>query len=164
MRKPKTHEKNRLEKARLKRHSPIPKLKLKRPADPEQAKEYLRELADHLSNQSPGSRRFRFIAFAIKKFLRNGAKGDISHELGLVYEVGRPRSFEERTGNLLLARQIQKLKRDGQTMSQIANHLKRDRRALERIYNDHLPRFHQEERSAPLDTDTRNTLRELKSP
>ena len=107
----KDHEKNRLKKARLKKLSRFPKnAKLKRPSDPEQAKEWLREVADHLSNHLNAGPCFRFVAYAIKKYLRHPKTLDLASELNLIYSPGRPRTFKERTEEQRRARRTHKLK------------------------------------------------------
>lgn len=157
----KDHEKNRLKKARLKKLSLFPKnTKLKRPSDPEQAKEWLRNVADHLSsfeNAGPG---YRFVAYAIKKNLRTGKPQDLGKELGLVYSAGHPRTFHERMTEQDRARKTHNLLRDGQTKSQIASQLNVDLRSLARTYKKYLPRFEKEEQMAPLDRAVRDVLRE----
>lgn len=85
-------EKDRLKKSRLKKVSGALKFKAFRPSSPKEAKEYLRAVADHLSNLPNASTRFRFVALGIKQFLRGTVP--LSHALGLAPKTttkrGRP--------------------------------------------------------------------------
>ena len=157
----KDHEKNRLKQARLKKLSLFPKTtKLKRPSDPEQAKAWLRNVADHLSSLINAGPSYRFVAYAIKKNLRTGDPKDLGKELGLVYPAGQPRTFRERMAEKDRARKTHNLLRDGQTKSQIANQLKVDLRSLRKTYKKYLPQFKKEEQTAPIDRGIRDLLRE----
>jgi gluconate kinase len=120
----KDHEKNRLRTARLKKLSRFPKsTKLKRPSDPEQAKEWLRDVADHLSNLSNAGPPFRFAAYAIKRFLRSNTR-NLSKELDLVSPRGRQRTFKERITEKDRARKTHRLIREGKTWPEIEKTLK----------------------------------------
>lgn len=57
---------------------------LPRPANHEEAREWLRELAEFISADPNASRRFRFIVMAIKKFIRKGDAGNLHEELRLI--------------------------------------------------------------------------------
>ena len=153
------HEKKRLKNARMKKLS-LFNTKLNRPSDPEQAKEWLRDVADHLSCFINGRSAYRFVAYAIKKNLRAGKPQNLGKELGLVYPAGHPSTFQERMAEQDRARMTHKLLRDGQTKSQIANQLKVDPRSLTRTYKKYLPRFKKEEQRAPIDRAVRDVLRE----
>jgi hypothetical protein len=155
----KGRERNRLKNARLKKQSLLAK-RFKRPSDPEQAKEWLTDVADHLSNSPNGGPSYRFIAYAIKKILRNDKPEDLGRELGLVYPPRRPRTFQERKAEMDSARKIEALIRTGKTWSQIEEKLDMDKRTLERIYQRHEDRFRKEDRLAPLDRAVREVLRE----
>jgi hypothetical protein len=157
----KDHEKNRLKNARLKKLSLLPKnKKLKRPSDPEQAKEWLRDVADHLSNRLNAGPGYRFVAYAIKRYLRDSKARDLHKELGLIYPPGKPRTFQERKEETDTARKIDVLIRAGETWPQVEEKLGMDRRTLERIYERHSARFRKEETRAPLDRAVREVLRE----
>jgi hypothetical protein len=156
----KDHEKTRLKNARLKKLSLFPKRKkLKRPSDPEQARKWLREVADHLSNFPNAGPGYRFVAYAIKRFLRSNTR-NLSKELGLIYPPGKPRTFQERSANMDTARKIDALIRAGEKWPQVEEKLGMDKRTLERIYERHSDRFREEERLAPLDRAVREVLRE----
>src|SRR5690349_696799 len=75
-----------------------------RPADPEEAKEWLRALADYLSALPKASRRLRFIAYAINEFL--SGKETLSKALGLTVKKkntrpGRPTTPPETVTRVL---------------------------------------------------------------
>src|SRR5262245_19697353 len=108
--------------ARGKRQSIIPK-SFKRPSDPKQAKQWLNDVADHLSNLPNAGPSYRFVAFAIKRTLRKGQPEDLCRELGLVYPPGRPRTFQERRSEMDIARKIDALRRNGVRMPQIEEKL-----------------------------------------
>lgn len=152
-------EKDRLSKARLKRNVHL-KLKMVRPLSPEEAKKFIRAVADHLSNLPNASHAFRFVAFAIKRFLRAPDKRNLSKELGLIYPAGKPLTFKKRTSDMDTARKIDALIRADQTWGQIEAKLEMDKRTLQRIYDRHSERFRKEEKSAPLDRAVREVLRE----
>jgi hypothetical protein len=161
----KDHEKNRLKKARLKKLSRFPKnAKLKRPSDPEQAKEWLREVADHLSNHLNAGPCFRFVAYAIKKYLRHPKTLDLASELTLIYPPGRPRTFKERTEEQRRARRTHKLRQAGKNMNQISKILKVPYRTLVRTYEKYLPDFEKEEAQSNVDRDFRTFLRSQRKP
>ena len=158
------HETNRLKNARLKKRALFPKSKkLKRPSDSEQAREWLRQVADHLSNFPNAGPAYRFVACAIKRFLR-GKPGNLSKELGLVSSPGRPRTFPERIAEKDRARKTHKLIRDGKTRAEIEEMLDIDQRTLWRTYEKFLPQFEEEERLAHLDRAVREVLRERPKP
>lgn len=108
----KEHERNRLKNARQKKLSLLPK-NMKRPSGPEQAKEWLRDVADHLSNRPNAGPGFRFVAYAIKRYLRDSKGRDLRKELGLIHPPGKPRTFQERTAEMNTARKIDVLIRAG---------------------------------------------------
>ena len=160
-RREKNHEKNRLKNARLKKLSLLPKnKKIRRPSDPVQAEEWLRDVADHLSNLPNASHGYRFVAYAIKRYLRNSEMRDLHKELCLVHPPGKRRTFPERIAELDWARKTHQLKRDGQSLSQIANQLETDLRTLRRRHKKFLPQFEKEELLAPLSQAVREVLRE----
>jgi hypothetical protein len=155
----KDRERNRLKNAPKKRQAVLPK-RFKRPSDPEQAREWLNDVADHLSslpNSGPSS---RFVAFAIKRTLRKRRPEDLSKELGLIYPPGRPRTFKDRRLDTDIARKIDALIRNGSRWPQIEEKLNMDRRTLERIYERHEARFRKEERLAQVGRAAREVLRE----
>lgn len=156
----KDHEITRLKNARLKKLSRLPKSKkLKRPSDSEQAREWLSQVADHLSsllNAGPG---YRFVAYAIKRFLRSNTR-DLSKELGIVSPPGRQRTFQERITEKDRARKTHRLIRDGKTWPEIEEKLDVDQRTLKRTYKKFLPQFEKEERLAPIERAVREVLRE----
>lgn len=86
-------EKNRLKNVRVRKPSLLPK-RFKRPSDPEQARKWLREVADHLSNFPNAGPGYRFVAYAIKKFLHAPGKMRLGDALGLKPRIdskrGRP--------------------------------------------------------------------------
>jgi len=154
------HEKNRLKNARLKKLSLFPKsARLKRPSDPEQAKEWLRQVADHLSNLINAGPGFRFVACAIKKYLRRPKTIELARELGLIYSPGRPRTFKERTKEKDRARRTHELKQAGKNMNQISKILKVPYRTLVRTYDKYLPAFKKEEVLSDIGHDVRTFLR-----
>lgn len=75
----------------------LPKGIMPRPKDPEEAREWLKELADFLSTYPNGSGRFRFIAYALKEFYRG--KKRLSEALCLTVKrnikAGRPTTPSE---------------------------------------------------------------------
>jgi len=154
-------EKNRLKSARLKNLSLLPKSNtLRKPSDPEQAKEWLLDVADHLSNLANARPHFRFVAYALKRFLRDSDNRDLSKELKLVYPQGTPGTFHIRTTKLDRARAIHKLRLAGTSWKNVADELKIDAGSLRKIYREFLPRFKKEEQLAPLDQAVREVLRE----
>jgi hypothetical protein len=87
-------ERERLKKARLKKLARLtnilpegyrtpPKMRMVRPTSPKEAKEFLRDVADHLSNLPRARPRYRFVAYAIKRYLRDSKARDLCNELGL---------------------------------------------------------------------------------
>jgi hypothetical protein len=60
-----------------------------RPADPEEAKQWLRALVCHLSDFPHASRRLRFIAYAIDEFL--SGRQTLSKALGLTVKKNNPK-------------------------------------------------------------------------
>lgn len=85
------HEKNHLLQARLKRKSLLPQT-FKRPSDPEQAREWLRKVADHLFDYPYAGPAQRFVAYGLRRFL--SGKESLGRALGLSpqteVKVGRP--------------------------------------------------------------------------
>ncbi len=166
----KDHEKNRLKNARLKKLSLLPKnKKLKRPSDPDQAKDWLHEVADHLSNYPNAGPSFRFVAFAIKRFLRKSDARDLSKELGLINPVGRPSSFQARMKEREQGRKIVMLKDAGKPWHLIGKVVGlTDKRSLKRLYDKYSVLHPKEKQLAELDCSMKKffeeeTLHRLKS-
>lgn len=121
-------------------------------------------MADHFSNLVNAGPDYRFVAYAIKRYLRDSKARDLRKELGLIYPPGKPRTFHERKEDMNTARKIDALIRAGETWRHVEEKLGMDKRTLERIYERHSDRFRKEERLAPLDRAVREVLRErLKS-
>jgi hypothetical protein len=75
----------------------------RRPSDTKQAKQWLGEVADHLSNYPYAGPAYRFVASAIKRYLRGSknlnvdrARSLLYSQLGLVEPAGRRQTFKER--------------------------------------------------------------------
>jgi hypothetical protein len=85
-----------------------------RPADPEEAKQWLSALVSHLSNFPHASRRLRFIAYAINEFL--SGRETLSKALGLTIKKKskrcRPTTPPEKVASVLsMLRKISKRKK-----------------------------------------------------
>jgi len=80
----KDHDRTRLRKARLKELSLLPATRKKRPSDPEEAKQWLRDVADHLSRLPYAGPRFRFVASAIETYLADTKNHNLLEELCLI--------------------------------------------------------------------------------
>ena len=133
------HEKNRLLGARLKRKSLFPKT-FKHPSDPEQAKGWLRGVADHLSNFPNAGPSFRFVAYAIKKYLRAPKSRNLSKELGLVNPVGSPGNFQARMTERKRGRIVVRLRDEGKSWPDIGEAVGlQDKRSVKRLYDKYSP-------------------------
>jgi len=158
MAKPKERQRSLVKSTRLKNRSDFPKRFL-RPSNPQQAREWLHDVAAHISNLPNTGPRFRFVAYAIKKTLRSGKLENLSKELGLIYPAGRPRTFQERKTEKDMARKIDALRSNGKTWAQMESILDADKRTMERIYQRHKDRFRKEKMLAPLSRAVREVLR-----
>lgn len=129
-------EKNRLLVARQKRLSILPKT-FKRPSDPEQAKEWLRGVADHLSNHPNAAPSFRFVAYAIKRYLKHPTLR-LNKALGLVAKEtvreGRPPAPAETvtrvTTLLVQGVAVQAISKQTQVSQSTINRIRADYNAL----------------------------------
>lgn len=142
----KMSEKDRLRKAHLKKKtrlnldapegfgvSTITKMKMVRPRSPEEAKEFLRAVADHLSNMPYGSSRFRFVAYGLKRFLTG--KETLSRALGLSQQarpvLGRPSTSSEQVSTVteMLVRNV--------SVKQISTETRLSKSTIDRIRADY---------------------------
>lgn len=167
----KTPERDRLKKAHYKKKTRLKldapegfraptKFEMVRPKSPEEAKEFLRAVADHLSNVPYASGRFRFVAMAIKRFLRNSKRG-LSQELALVAPPGRPSTFQERMRKKERGRKIVQSKHAGNQWYKIADEVGlKDKRSVKKIYKEFAPQLEKEERLAHISKDVEAFLRE----
>ncbi len=135
--------------------------KLPSPANPKEAREWLKELADFLSTYPNASRQFRFIAYAIKRFLRNGDEGNLRKELGLVNPVGNPSSFQVRMRTRERARTIIELKDKGTPWHLIGEKVGlSDKRSLKKLYAEYTAIFRKEKLLAGIAKELKTGLDE----
>jgi hypothetical protein len=140
----KTSEKDRLKKAHFKKKTRLKldvpegfraptKMEMVRPRSPEEAKEFLRAVADHLSNVPYGSPRFRFVAYGLKRFLTG--KETLSRALGLSQQtkpvLGRPSVSSEQVSAVteMLVRKV--------PVKQIARETRLSKSTIDRIRADY---------------------------
>lgn len=154
------HEKERLSQAGLKRRSLLPK-RFKRPSDPEQAKEWLRSVADHLSNFPNAGPSFRFVAYAIKKHLRNPKTSFLAHELGLVYPPGNPGNFQSRMNERVRGRTIVKLRDAGKPWGDICDAVGlQNKQSVKDLYKKYSALFPRERLQGRIDNDLKKFLKD----
>lgn len=109
--------------------------KWKAPSSPDEAREWLLAVANHLITWRNASPRFRFVGFRIKKYLRDPETHDLHKELGLVNPVGRPSNFQTRMREREQGRKIVTLKDAGKPWHLIGAEVElNDKRSLKRLY------------------------------
>ena len=138
----------------------LPK-KWKAPSSPDEAREWLKAVADHLLAFPNGSSRFRFVGNRIKKYLRNHEKYDLYRELGLVEPPGRRRTFQERMSERDRGHKIVKSKQDGKRWHEIGEQVGlKDTRSLKRIFKKYSSLLTKEKQLAVIDRAMKDFLRE----
>lgn len=138
----------------------LPK-KWKAPSSPDEAREWLQAVAEHLLAWPNASPRFRFVGFRIKRYLRDPETHDLHKELGLVNPVGRPSNFQTRMREREQGRKIVTLKGAGKPWHLIGDEVGlKDKRSLKRLYDKYSILFTEENRLAELDRIMKKDLNE----
>lgn len=136
----------------------------RRPSDPTQAKEWLGHVAEHLSKVHYAGPAYRFVAAAIKRYLRGSrglnverARNLLYSELALVERPGRRHTFQERMAERERGRKAVTLKESKKPWHMIAEEIgMKDKRSVQRIYK----KTTREKQQAEMDRDMKEFLKE----
>lgn len=145
----------------LNKPSRLPKT-WKAPSSPDEAREWLLAVANHLVKLPHASSSFRFIGRRIKRYLCHPETRDLYKELGLVNPVGRPSSFQTRMREREQGRKIVTLKNAGKPWHLIGDEVGlRDKRSLKRLYDKYSALLPKEQQLERLDRCMKKFLQEF---